>query len=112
MAFNFENLDQATREFMLSEIDHDNASGNLYTSKRFTQAGRDKYLPLLKQAVQNGTETTLSTFLRDENCFAESETRVVKGNTITAKVPANAADLFAEGEFNRYYLRGDLRKGR
>lgn len=110
MAFNFENLDQNTRDYMLQEIEHDISSGNLYTSKRFSENGINKYPSLLKQATQNGNETTLATFLRNENCFEESESRIVKGKTIVAKVPVNAAEVFSEGEFNRFYIRALCRR--
>ena len=38
MAFQFENLDSSTRQFMLQEIELDIAKGTLYMSKRFNSA--------------------------------------------------------------------------
>ena len=88
------------------EIGADSASGKIYLSRRLNGSGEAKYPEFLKQAAQKGTEITLAHSLREQNCFNGYETKTVKGNTIQAKVPSNAADVLAEGEFNRYYLRG------
>jgi hypothetical protein len=104
--FIFRNLDDSTRAYMLKEIGADDASGKIYPSKRFNETGEKKYTEFLKQTVQTGTESTLANLLRTRNCFKELETKTVKGKPIQAKVPSNAAEVFAEGEFNRYYLRG------
>lgn len=105
MPFIFENLDSVTRAAMLSEIEHDIASGSLYTSKRFKDSGIERYPNILRTICQGGSEVNLATTLRKEGCFKDVEERVVKGKIISAKVPDNAAELFAEGEFNRFYLR-------
>lgn len=106
MSFNFENLDKTTREFMLEEVELDLSADNLYMSKRFEENNLDRYFEALKESVTNGTEVSLAETLRTGEYFKSHEERNVKGKIVTAKIPANAADLFAQGEFNRFYLRG------
>jgi hypothetical protein len=43
MAFQFDDLDNATRQQMLAEVEDTIASGNLYCGERMTQAGKDAY---------------------------------------------------------------------
>src|ERR1043165_8797627 len=106
MAFNFENLNPEIRSLMKSEIESDINEGKLYTSKRFNETGLNLYQNFLMDAVENGNEETLVQSLRVNNCFLEKEERNTKTGTIMAKVPENAPVIFAEGEFNRFYIRG------
>ena len=50
---NLVNLDDATRRYMLEEINLDVREGKLYYSKRFTEKGHADYEMLLRQAAQN-----------------------------------------------------------
>jgi len=106
MAFNFENLDQATRDLMLNEVTYDTSKqGGLYLSRRFSNQGRQIYETLLRNAITNGNEETLTASLAKPAYFNETEERNVKGKTVIAKIPSNAAELLAQGEFNRFYIR-------
>ena len=69
MSFNFESLDNITRNFMLEEIDLDIKENKLYYSKRFSENGKKLYIELLKKEVLEGNESTLASCLRNNNCF-------------------------------------------
>lgn len=105
MKFNFLNLEDNVRALMLQEVDYDISRSNLYLSKRFSTTGERVYLNLLQEAIKTGDEVTLAESLRRNRCFKESEERKTKKGISQVKVPENAAILFAEGEFNRFYLR-------
>jgi hypothetical protein len=100
--FQFENLDQRTREYMLLEVEAAIKTSQLYTSKRFTEAGRALYPRLLREAVAHGSEETLAIALLQQGCIQTRE----KHGAGTRKVPTTAARTFAEGEFNAFYMRG------
>ena len=54
MKFNFENLDQKTRDLMISEIKIDIDNNQLYISKRFNENGNRLYVDILLDSVRNG----------------------------------------------------------
>lgn len=105
MAFNFLDLEQNVRELMLSEVEYDVKNNKLYLSKRFSVDGQTQYLDLLKEAIKNGTEESLGRSLAIPGFFNSEETRNTQKGTITAKIPVDAPFIFAEGEFNRFYMR-------
>lgn len=86
---------------MLLEVEAAIKTSQLYTSKRFTEAGKALYPKLLREAVIEGNETTLAKALQQQQCFQTHEKRGV----VIRKVPANAPLIFAEGEFNAFYMR-------
>lgn len=105
MEFNFENLDEQTRLAMISEVKTDIDKKAIYYSKRFTKYGRIKYLALLLDAVKSGNEQTLAKSIKFNYCFVETEKREGKNGITQANIPKNANQVFAEGEFNRFYIR-------
>jgi hypothetical protein len=106
MGLNYKSLDSLTRQKMSEEFNHDLQANNLYLSKRFNQNGRDYYQRIMPNHIQNGNDDSLAEDLRNNNSFLTHEDRkTVKGVT-KVKVPETAAQTFAEGEFNRFYLRG------
>lgn len=106
MKFNFENLDDQTRELMISEIESDINEEKLYLSKRFNVNGNKLYPELLLEAVKSGNEESLALALKQNNCFAEKEARNGKNGITYAKIPETANQTLAESEFNRFYIRG------
>jgi hypothetical protein len=100
--FNFESLDETTRQYMLIEVDQAIRASQLHFSRRFNEQGVLQYPQLLRDAVTGGDEKTLAAALQQHQCFATHE----KQGAITRKVPENAAITFAEGEFNAFYMRG------
>ncbi len=107
MALHYENLDESTRSFMLSEVDSDLSNGNLYMSPRLNGLGERNYVSLLKEAIKHYNDTWLAQQLRSQGYMKDYEQRRKRGGGFTnAKVPVNAPDTLSEGEFNRYYVRG------
>ena len=101
------NLDRTTREHMLSELESDVSRGTLYLSPRLSPRGRLDYPELLRQAVVGFDDGWLADSLRaGGRISAEEQRRKPKGGYTIAKVPVTAPDTLAEGEFNRYYVRG------
>jgi hypothetical protein len=109
MGLKYKNLDEKTRNFMLEEINQDITNNALYMSPRLTEAGRTKYPELLKTAAVSGDDDQLSLQLRF--LFNANEERRNKNGTVTlSKVPSNAHETLAEGEFNRFYIRALCRR--
>lgn len=106
MALNLVDLDRA-RDAMLAEVEHDVSGGMLYRSARLTDAGWAAYPGLLKNASESGDDATLAASLRQPAYWLDQEqSRSSKGKVYWKKVPMNAPETLAEGEFNRFYLRG------
>lgn len=107
MAFNFGNLDEQTRRFMLEEVQRDVAGNSLYVSPRLSPQGVADYPSLLRQAATSGDETTLAATLRGSGRMNRTlERRKPSGGFTTVAMPVNAPETLAEGEFNRFYVRG------
>lgn len=107
MGLLLDNLDGETRQYMLQELDFDLANDNLYFSKWFTDQGKLAYPELCRAAILYGSDVTLANALSAVGIFmSEYAKRTPKGGTTVAAVPYTAPVTFAEGEFNRFYLRG------
>jgi hypothetical protein len=107
VALNYANLDEETRNLALAEMEADVRQGTFYHSPRLSQTGQQHYEGLLREALENHNDGWLASQLRQLGCLSSHESRrTPRGGTTIAKVPINAADMLAEGEFNRYYCRG------
>lgn len=107
MALIYENLDARTRQFMLSEVELDISRGALYISTRLNQQGIEVYASLLKEAIQSHDDAWLAEELRRRGYMnAVGKRKGKNGSFTTVRVPINAPDTLAEGEFNRFYVRG------
>jgi len=107
MALIYENLDARTRQFMLKEVELDISRGTLYISPRLNEQGLESYTSLLKEAIQSHDDAWLAGELRRLSCMnAVGKRKTKSGGYIPVKVPVNAPDTLAEGEFNRFYARG------
>jgi len=106
MALNLIELTDDVRGLMLSEVATDIAANRLYKSKRFSSNGLEMYEDLLREAILHGDDDTLARELVRIGAFLEYETRKTKTGTTQVRVPETAPFTFAEGEFNRFYIRG------
>ena len=107
MALRYENLDENTRSFMLSEVDLDLSHEKVYINPRLNELGEQNYVSLLKEAVEHHDDAWLAQQLRSRGYMKENLQRKKRdGSFTTIRVPKNAPDTLSEGEFNQYYARG------
>ncbi len=105
MPLQYQNLDPTTRRYALAELDQDLASGAFHLSARLRPTAAGDYQRLLRDALRYYDDLWLEEHAAD--LLVESETRrTSSGAQVTAKVPQMAARMVAEGDFNRYYMRG------
>ncbi len=106
MPLDLYDLDRTTRKLMLREIAFDEERGGFYLSPRLSEKGRKDYRRLLTRAVVSYGDQWLADQLRTRGRINETqERRNPRGGVMTVKMPVNAPDILAQGEFNRYYLR-------
>jgi hypothetical protein len=105
MPLQYQNLDPTTRRFAIAELDQDIASGAFHLPSRLRPTVAGDYQRLLRDALRYYDDLWLEEHASD--LLVESETRrTPAGGQVTAKVPQMAARMVAEGDFNRYYMRG------
>jgi hypothetical protein len=110
MTFRFDNLDEKTRNYMLEELKLDIENHTLFISPRLNPHGVERYPQILSDEIKDGNGGRLAIKL-NEGCLNETEQRRnPKGGFTTAKVPSNAHEMIAEGEFNRFYVRALCRR--
>jgi hypothetical protein len=111
MALYFENLDDRTRQLMLDEMDYDIANNQLHISPFLSGQGQRDYANLLREALQGGNDETLAQNLREHRRILRTlPRRNPKGGYSIAATAENAAEVLAESEFNRYYIRALARR--
>ena len=112
MALYFENLDDRTRGLMLDEMEYDIANNQLHISPFLSGQGQRDYTSLLRDAIQKGNDETLAQSLREHRRIVRTQPRRLPkaGGYSIAATPENAAEVLAESEFNRYYIRGLARR--
>lgn len=100
MALNFRDLTQETRRCMLLELEEDVAGEKVYYSNRLNDYGREQWVTLLRDAFSQHNDEWLANEIRRLdllNSFERNGTR---------RMARNAPDQLAEGEFNRFFIRG------
>ncbi len=111
MALYFENLDDRTRQLMLDEVEYDIAHNQLHISPFLSGQGQRDYVNLLREAVRSGNDETLAQKLREHRRILRTlPRRNPKGGYSISATPENAAQVLAESEFNRYYIRALARR--
>jgi hypothetical protein len=105
----YQNLDPTTRRYAVEELDRDVGAQALMTSDRLRPGSAEEYRKLLRDALAYYDDQWLEDRLRPLLVSFELR-RTPSGGQTTARVPDNAARLMAEGEFNRYYMRGLSRR--
>lgn len=106
MGLHYENLDDVTRSRSIDELDRETSDNSLYTSPRLSPTGVGVWPILLRAALLSGTDDSLALEIAVPGILNLYEESHRNGVPYRKKVPANAASTLAEGEFNRYYLRG------
>jgi hypothetical protein len=105
MPLKYDNLDPATRRHAIAELDGDLASGTFHASDRLRPTAIEEYQRLLRDALRYYDDLWLEEHAGD--LLVDFEPRQTRsGGQTTAKVPEMAARMLAEGDFNRYYMRG------
>jgi hypothetical protein len=110
LGLQYENLDGATRKFMLEEIDMDIWSDVIYRSPYLTQRGQGNWPDHLRDAAANGNDDSLAASVKGQFNQTTQRRKPKGGGYYTAAVPVNAAEVIAESEFNRYFVRGLCRR--
>lgn len=111
MSLYFVNLDDRTRQLMLEEVEYDISHNQLHISPFLSGQGQRDYVNLLKEAIQSGSDQTLAEHLREHRRINRTiPRRKPKGGFSIASSPANAAEIVAESEFNRFYIRALARR--
>lgn len=106
MALRYGDLDNRTRAMMVQELELDVSQNDVYVSPRLNAAGRSQWVVLLRAAAESHDDGWLAEQLRGRNLLNEEELQARGGKIYSKKVPHNAPETLAEGEFNRLYIRG------
>ena len=111
MSLFYENLDERTRQLMLDEVEYDIAHNQLHISPFLSGQGQWDYPHLLRKAIQKGNDETLVRDLQARRRIVRAlPRRKPQGGYVIAATVENAAEVLAESEFNRYYIRGLARR--
>lgn len=111
MALYLENLDERTRQLMLAEMEYDITHNQLHISPFLSGQGQRDYASILREAIQSGNDETLAEALRQHRRILRTlPRRNPKGGYSISATPENAAQVLAESEFNRYYIRALARR--
>ncbi len=105
MGLNYVNLNETTRRFMLLEFE----TGNHFLSPRLAEVAKPRWPDTLRDALQYHTDVWLERELIRRTMMLGTETlkSPMGGKTMTRAInKEQAAKTLAEGEFNRYYMRG------
>ena len=107
MSIQYESLDKSVRHSMVEELELDQQKGTLYISPRLTDEGVDAWFHIVREAFNDHDDTWIASTLRSQRLMCTTEQRrKSKGGFTPVKVPRTAPDTLAEGEFNRFYIRG------
>lgn len=103
MGIRFANLDDVTRNYMLQE----SRLGGHYPSPRLTDAGLTNWVRLFDEAIQHHNDDWLAAELLRLGYIRDQEQYIRNGVSRWRQInKPHAAQMLAEGEFNRFYLRG------
>lgn len=107
MGIRYDSLDESVRSCMVQELDADLRAGRLYASPRLNDIGKQKWSVLLRQALLQHDDAWLADAVRSAELLNSSVPRHNRDGSVSmTRMPDNAADTLAEGEFNRFYIRG------
>ena len=105
MPLKYDDLEPATRRHAIAELDADIESGAFHASDRLRPTAVAEYQRMLREAIRYYDDLWLEQHAAD--LLVDFEPRTTRaGAQTTAKVPEMAPRMLAEGDFNRYYMRG------
>lgn len=105
MPLQYDSLDPATRRFAIAELDSDIETGTYHTSERIRPTAAADYQRYLHEALRYYDDRWLEEHASDLMVDFEPR-RTRSGGQTAVKLPQMAARMLAEGDFNRYYMRG------
>jgi hypothetical protein len=97
---NFEELDGATRRWMVEEFDTEEASGTPYRGKGLSADGLTAFPGRMRTALTMGTDDSLIASLGEPSYWNATD---VRGHRINVR---QAAERLGNNEFNTWYVRG------
>jgi len=100
MGIHFKNLDDVTREKMLEEVERDIYNGCLYIGTSIKPTMAEAYKELLIEAFKYHDDDWLANEIDAGGLLLAHEPKSGR------KVAVNAHQRLAQGEFNRFYIRG------
>ncbi len=105
--------DDLTRKYMIAELDGDVRRGALWLDPRLNDRGRLYWAALLREALKRHDSAWLAeqVHVRGYLVAFERALRRDRAEYATRRVPWNAHTVLAEGEFNRFYIRGLCARG-
>src|SRR3954470_5988457 len=105
MPLQYESLDPVTRRYALAELDADLANDKFHISERLRPTAIEEYKRYFRDAIRYYDDRWLEEHASDLLVDFEHR-RTRSGGQTTAKIPEMASRMLAEGDFNRYYMRG------
>ncbi len=107
MGIRYDSLDESVRSCMVQELDADLQATRLYISPRLNDTGKKEWPETLREALAQHDDSWLANTLRSMGLLNLAVPRQSRdGSTSMTRMSVNAADTLAEGEFNRFYMRG------
>lgn len=108
MGMRFEELNEATRSYMLSEFDDEQRSGSPFVGSNLSSAGREVFAQLVRAALEDGSDDTLiAAFGRPDLWASHSIVRRKDGSSGERRINVGQqARLLGLSEFNTWYVRG------
>ncbi|MBQ1016378.1 hypothetical protein KBX71_00680 [Micromonospora sp. D93] len=98
-------LNDATRAAMINEVEADIETGSLFVSRRLNGTGMSRWPRMMIDAARTGDPESLAFCIRSEGLLVDLEVSHRNGQPYEKKVPTNAAETLAQGEFVRFYMR-------
>ena len=108
MAMNFEELDEATRRFMIQEFEAEE-TGLVppYRGRNLSRRGLEVFPGLMHDAILLGNDETFAASLKNPEYWLSSGTTRRGGVVRQRSIDYNdEADRLGLGEFNTWYVRG------
>ena len=106
MGMKFEELDDATRRYMLDEFEKEEAGSNPYVGKGLSAVGCAEFSCLMRHVIRSGNEETLIASLLNPTYWYPTEIYVRSGIERERRVNIQqAAERLSLTEFNTWYVR-------